>query len=39
MTRFHNVQIPEMAVSPEHKTRNNYEYNQEKHVCVALQNT
>jgi len=22
-----------MAVSPEHKTRNNHEYNQEKHVC------
>jgi hypothetical protein len=28
-----------MAVSPEHKTRNNHDYNQEKHVCVALENT
>jgi len=39
MTRFHSVQIPETAVSPEQKTRNNHEYNQEKHVCVALENT
>jgi len=37
MTMFYSVQIPEMAFSPEHKTRNNHEYNQKKtRVCVCV---